>query len=104
MESTVYVIADVTSSPENAEQLGAVIQRFAQVCRDEPGCLAYDVFRSVEQPERFLSVETYIDAEAFAAHRDSEHFREIGAAELLPLVTSRTVKAFTGSESVAPKQ
>ncbi|WP_406275432.1 antibiotic biosynthesis monooxygenase [Nocardia sp. NBC_00881] len=98
------MIADVTSSPENADRLGEVIQQFAEVCRTEPGCVDYDVFRSVEQPERFVSIETYADAEAFAAHRDSAHFQEIGAAELLPLITSRDVRTFTGSESVAPKR
>ncbi|NKY52245.1 putative quinol monooxygenase [Nocardia vermiculata] len=102
MDTSVYVIADVASSPENAEKLGDVMQKFALVCRTEPGCLTYDVFRSVEQPERFVSIETYADAAAFTAHRQSEHFREIGAAELLPLVASRTVRTFTGSESVAP--
>ncbi|MRH93123.1 antibiotic biosynthesis monooxygenase [Nocardia sp. SYP-A9097] len=103
MDSNVRVIADVTADPENADQLGAMLQRFAQVCRTEPGCIGYDVFRSVEQPERFVSIETYVDADAFAAHRDTPHFREIGVSELLPLVTTRDVRVFTDSESVAPK-
>lgn len=83
--------------------MSEVIQRFAQVCRTEPGCISYDVFRSADQPERFLSVETYIDGEAFAAHRDSDHFRTIGLGELLPLAVTREVRTFTGSESVPPK-
>ncbi|WP_067570346.1 putative quinol monooxygenase [Nocardia acidivorans] len=102
MDSNICVIADVTADPENADQLGSILRKFAEICRTEPGCLSYDVFRSVEQAERFVSIETYVDAGAFAAHRDSEHFRKVGAGELLPLVVSRNVRTFTGSEPVPP--
>ncbi|WP_051163483.1 putative quinol monooxygenase [Nocardia transvalensis] len=103
MEPVVHVLADLTCRPEDAGRMSEVIERFAQACRREPGCLSYDVFRSVEQPERFLSVEQYADREAFAAHRNSDHFREIGQGELLAVAVTRTVRTFTGAEPVPPK-
>ncbi|MCX5208570.1 antibiotic biosynthesis monooxygenase [Kitasatospora sp. NBC_00240] len=78
MESHVLVVADVSCSPENAVEFGRILHEFAGACREEPGCLSYEVFRSEESPQRYVSIEKYADAAAFAAHRDSDHFREIG--------------------------
>ncbi len=103
MESVVYVIADTSSGPDDADRFGEILLRFARACRSEPGCLDYGIFRSVEQPERYLSLERYADSEAFEAHRDSPHFRDIGMAELLPLATSRDVRVFTDPQAVPPK-
>ena len=88
------VIAETSSSPENAELFGRVLTRFAQGCRAEPGCLSYELFCSVEHPERYVSIETYTDAEAFAAHRASDHFREVGLGEVVPLLVTRDVRMY----------
>jgi len=43
--------------------------------RDEPGCLRFDVHRSVEDPHHFLLYEIYTDDQAFyAAHRHAPHY------------------------------
>jgi quinol monooxygenase YgiN len=99
----VYVIADTSCGPGDAERFGEILLRFARASRSEPGCLDYGVFRSVEQPERYLSVEKYADSPAFEAHRDSPHFRDIGMAELLPLATARDVRVFTDPKTVPPR-
>lgn len=57
MDSNVLVVADLTCSPENAVEFGRVMHEFAATCREEPGCLAYDVFRSEDTPERYVSIE-----------------------------------------------
>ena len=44
--------------------------------RDEPGCLRFDVCSVDGDENRFVLYELYADAEAFAAHRASPHFRE----------------------------
>ncbi|MFG1793240.1 putative quinol monooxygenase [Nocardia sp. NPDC049149] len=102
MESYLFVIADTSTSPENAEKFGELLQTFAEASRTEPGCLAYDIFRSVEQPERFISIEKYVDDAAFAAHRSSDHMRELGLEQLIPMLTARDVQMFTGPNPVAP--
>ncbi|GAA1114747.1 hypothetical protein GCM10009630_10180 [Kribbella jejuensis] len=103
MDSQVVVIADVSSSPENADELGAVLQELGAACRKEPGCKSYEVFRSLDQPERYVSIEKYIDADAFAAHRESEYFREIGLGRVMPLTVTRDVQMHTSSIPVPPK-
>jgi len=103
VDSLVLVIADVSSDPANADELGAALQGLAAACREEPGCVSYEVFRSLDQPERYVSIEKYLDDEAFAAHRDSEHFREIGLGQVMPLTVTRDVQMHTGSNPVPPK-
>ncbi|GHH65006.1 hypothetical protein GCM10018781_16700 [Kitasatospora indigofera] len=102
MDSHVLVIADVSCSPENAGEFGQVLHEFAAACRAEPGCLSYEVFRSEESPERYVSIERYADAAAFAAHRESGHFREIGLARLMPLTTARDVQMYDPPREVPP--
>ena len=102
MTSYVLVVADVSSSPEDAAEFGRALQELAQACRQEPGCLSYDVFHSIERPERYVSIEKYADATAFTAHRDSDHFREIGLARVMPLVVARDVQMYTQSGDIAP--
>ncbi|MER7723280.1 antibiotic biosynthesis monooxygenase family protein [Streptomyces sp. NPDC096323] len=102
MESNVLVVADVTCSPENAAEFSRVLHEFASACREEPGCLSYEVFRSEDTPERYVSIEKYVDSAAFAAHRDSGHFREIGLARLMPLATARDVRMYDQPHEVAP--
>lgn len=102
MDSPVLVVADVSCSPENAVEFGQVLREFAAACREEPGCLSYDVFRSEDSPERYVSIEKYVDSAAFAAHRDSDHFRETGLARLMPLTTARDVRAYDQPREIPP--
>ena len=104
MTSHVLVIADTSSSPEDADEFGRVLQKFAQTCRTEPGCVSYEIFRSVDQPERYVSIERYADDEAFTAHRASTHFREIGLGEVMPLVAARDVRVYDAPRDIPPTQ
>ncbi|MEZ0095331.1 putative quinol monooxygenase [Streptacidiphilus sp. EB129] len=104
MDSHVLVVADTSSRPENAEEFGRILQKFAQACRTEPGCLSYEVFRSLDQPERCVSIEKYADREAFAAHRASAHFRDIGLGEVMPLVVARDIRMYDAPQDVPPTQ
>jgi hypothetical protein len=49
-----------------------------------------------------VSIERYADAEAFAAHRASDHFREIGLGEVMPLAVARDVQMYGAPIAVPP--
>jgi quinol monooxygenase YgiN len=102
VDSHVLVLADTSSSPENASEFGRVLERFAQACRAEPGCLSYEIFRSTTRPERFMSIERYADVGALAAHRASAHFKEIGLGEVMPLVPDRDIVLYGAPIEVPP--
>ena len=40
----------------------------------EPGNLRFDVLRSVEDPDRFVIYEWYVDEEAAKAHKLTQHY------------------------------
>lgn len=58
----------------------------------EAGCLGYEVFRSIDDAGSLLLVERYRDDAAIDAHRQSLHYRELVAARIVPLLTSRQVE------------
>lgn len=69
--------------PEHVDRWPEVVRAFTQATRAEPGCLWFEWSRSLEEPDTFVLVEGFRDADAGAAHTGSEHFaramRELGA-------------------------
>ncbi|WP_208452726.1 putative quinol monooxygenase [Burkholderia gladioli] len=58
----------------------------------EPGCLGYEVFRGVDDPDTTLLLERYRDPVAVEAHRASPHYRELLVERILPLLAQRQVE------------
>jgi quinol monooxygenase YgiN len=61
-----------------AEYRGEWLDRvgdFTQSTRQEPGNLWFEWSRSVENPDQFVLLEAFRDAEAGAEHVSSEHFK-----------------------------
>jgi len=59
---------------------------------DEPGCLDYAAFRSVDAGDELLLVERYRDAAAVEAHRQSPHYGALVVERILPLLADRRVE------------
>ncbi|GAA3696447.1 putative quinol monooxygenase [Arthrobacter ginkgonis] len=77
---------------------GEVLEKLfalAAATRTEEGNLSYEFFRGVADDRQIVILERYRREEDFQAHRDSEHFREIGAGGIIPLLESRTISTFT---------
>ena len=65
----------VQVKPEHvSEYLEAVRHDAEHSEKDEPGCLRFDVVRDNDDPDHYLFYEVYRDDDAFATHRDSDHF------------------------------
>lgn len=52
----------------------------AAVRANEPGNLVYQLTRSRTEPGVYKVLEVYRDVDAQTAHRESTHFKELGAA------------------------
>ena len=67
------------------------ITRYAKDCRDEPGCLSFDVYESIDAPNEFSIIEGFASQEAGGAHVQTDHFKDflvwfptvIGSAPLI---------------------
>ena len=88
------VIARYTLAPGNEDEVLALLPQLAAASRAEPGNLAYEIHRSVDDPRRVVLLERYADREAFAAHRESAHFQELALGRIVPLLENRTVELY----------
>ena len=62
--------------PEHAAEFLEVVRHDAEHSEnDEAGCLRFDVLQDRDDPNRFYFYEVYRDEAAFAAHRETPHFK-----------------------------
>jgi quinol monooxygenase YgiN len=61
----------------------------AEVQANEPGCHAYYVNRSNDNPDYFLIYEQYDDEAALEVHRQAAHFKAIVEGRVVPLLEKR---------------
>ena len=52
----------------------------AQVKAEDKGCEMYDLFRSVDDPNRYVMVESWASEEDLEAHKTSAAMGEVGKA------------------------
>ena len=70
------LLVQVEVRPEDREEFLAAIGTNAESSvRDEPGCHRFDVSAVEGEDTRFVLYELYDDAAAFAAHKQTPHFR-----------------------------
>lgn len=89
------VIAHYHAKPDREAEVVNLLKELAAASREEPANLSYEVFTSVEDDRHIVILETYADAEGFAAHRVSEHFERIGRVRILPLLTRRVIEEYS---------
>jgi quinol monooxygenase YgiN len=78
----IFITAKFTIRPEDADRWPQITAEFTGAARAEPGCLWFDWFRNVADPQEYVLVEAFRDDQAGAAHVQSEHFRK--AQQSLP--------------------
>ena len=83
------VIARWTAKDGEEDAVAAALAALTEPSRAEPGNLSYVVHRDPEDARRFVIYESYIDADAYAAHADSDHFRRLGIEDGIPRLASR---------------
>lgn len=92
-QAYLQVIAHYVSQEGNAERVCELLQELALATRTEPKNLYYDFFRSPTEPNHFVILEQYSDANGLAEHRDTAHFKELGLGAIIPLLEKREVKS-----------
>lgn len=86
MGTPIRLVINLSTADEAAGDAFAAAwpDRLAEV-RAEPGCLQYELCRSVSHPENFTVLEAWADREAFDAHWALEQQRTpVGASHLDP--------------------
>ena len=74
MDKPITMVARIRAAQGKGDALAALLTEQAGVIRKtEPGCLAYRLHRSTEDPDLFVFYEIYKDAAALDVHRNSPH-------------------------------
>lgn len=70
----IYLHVYIHVKPECVEAFRTATIANASASRAEKGCVRFEVFRQADDPQRFVLVEAWRDAQAHAAHRDTLHY------------------------------
>jgi quinol monooxygenase YgiN len=81
------VVGRVRCSPEQRDDLVALMRKMQENSRREEGCGRYGFFAAVEDPLSFVAVEEWADRVALDRHFAQPHLHEFARA-LLELVDS----------------
>ncbi len=68
------VFVDVV--PECVEAFMEITKYNHENSRKEPGNVRFDVLRDNNDPAKFVLYEVYVDADAAAAHKNTEHYNK----------------------------
>ena len=80
--------------PGTENEVLPLVQDLIQATRTEPGNLAFDAYRSLQEPKSYVLLERYASRDALAAHRAAPHFQKIVIEQLVPLLAARTIDEF----------
>ena len=94
-QSGYFVIAEIVSKKDKADELRALLVPFAESSAKEPGCLVYTLMEVIGEPGRFLTFERWKDKAALDAHMLTPDMKAI-APKLGPVLA----KPFTQLSSM----
>src|ERR1700744_3346203 len=87
------VLAHYFAKPGNGDALIAPRTELAAATRTQPSNLDFEFSRSPLDPDHFVIMEEYGDANGLAAHREPEHFQRLGLGIIIPLLERREVSS-----------
>jgi quinol monooxygenase YgiN len=92
--SEVQLIARHTITPGKIDEVLPLLPKLAAAALTEPGCLAFDVYRSLDDEHSYVLLERYASRDALDAHRETEHFKDLVLGQIVPRLSSRVLQAF----------
>ena len=85
-----YVVsATWTAEPGKEDVVRDAIQKLTPLSREEPATVFYQAYQDPAEPAVFHLFEIYDDEEAYAAHGASDHFKEYGLGQAIPVLAKR---------------
>lgn len=86
----IVLVARYKVRPGAGETVLQALQKMSPLVKaNEPGCALYQACRSVNDPDRLMLYEQYLDQQALDAHRETPYFKEIVEGVIVPLLEER---------------
>jgi quinol monooxygenase YgiN len=90
----ITVIAHYRTRPDKADHVRALLAQHSRASAAEAGCIHFIAHQDAKDPTRFALYESYVDEDAFAAHRRTEHFRVNVEQTLVPMLEEREWRVY----------
>jgi hypothetical protein len=90
----VQLIARHVIKPGEEAAVLAALPPLVAAARAEPGNLAFEVFRSVDDDRSYVLLERYTSRDALAAHRETPHFQRYLIGEIAPRLAQRVIEEY----------
>jgi len=74
----IVILARLAIRPGTSAPFLHTAKQLVEASRQEPGCTGYELL--VDGDGRYAFLERYLDEDAAAAHRKTDHFRTLGRA------------------------
>lgn len=87
----IYVVATLTTTPGGADALRAPAAACIAETRKEDGCISYELFQSLDDPDKLVFVEKWETREALTAHSKQPHLKVWRDASTPHLVSRKIV-------------
>ena len=79
-ESTLKVVAIAETSADKAEELKTICQGLIEPTGKEEGCISYELYQDMENPGKFVFIETWQSKEHLDVHLKTPHLMAGGEA------------------------
>ncbi|HEY8676753.1 MAG TPA: putative quinol monooxygenase [Candidatus Dormibacteraeota bacterium] len=91
-----YVAAVTWTARAGTEQrVEEILAEMVVPTRAEPGCLMYEVHRSVDRPRVYFLYEQFVNEAAFILHIDSEPYKRLIVGDAVTLLEHRERVLYT---------
>jgi quinol monooxygenase YgiN len=88
-----FVVAEIVSTKEKADEVRALLVPYAERSAKEPGCLKYVLMEVIAEPGRFLTYERWTNKAALDAHMVTPDIKEI-VPKLQPMLAKPVSQIF----------
>lgn len=88
------VIARHTMTAGKEAEVLALLPKLIEAARTEPGNLSFVAYRQLDDERTYVLHERYTSRDAFAAHRETAHFKDLVLGQIVPRLDDRTVELF----------
>ena len=72
----ILIVLKIQIRPDRRAMWLERIGKYTAAVREEPGCLSFDVYESVDSPNEFSIVEGFASKAAGDAHVQTDHFKD----------------------------
>ena len=92
--SQLQVIAHHTIAEGHEQEVIGLLPALIEATRTEPGNVAFDAYRKLDDPRAYVLLERYASRDAFAAHRETAHFKDLVLDQIVPRLERRVIEQF----------